>query len=445
MTPAALVRLLRARAQLDARRGWSPERLAAHRAQALAELRAHAYARSPYYRALHRGLEHAPLSELPVLTKADLMAHFDELVTDPAVRLAHVESHLAQASVTDRYLGRYRVAATGGTSGRRGIFLADASEWTQVLASYSRAYAWAGLEVGLTHRVRMAIVSSTVATHQPSIVGATVRNPLVPTLRVDAVAPLASTISALNSFAPAALVGYASILGELAAEQRAGRLAIAPQTVFSASEVLTPAIRTACAGAWGSAPYNVYAATETAGIASECREHHLHVYDDLVIAEAVDDAGRPVPAGTTGDRLLVSVLSSRTQPLIRYELTDRVRFAPGQASDLGPFWSLIADVEGRSEDVLSLPGRDGQAVRLHPNLFHAVLETSGGPWQVISHPDGLEVLVTAAELGLEARLAQALAGAGAAPRALVVRVVPAIPRTALGKAPLVRADARPLA
>lgn len=444
MTPSALVRLLRARAQLERRRSWTSERLAAHRAQALADLRAYAYAHSPYYLAAHRGLERAPLAELPVLTKADLMTHYDELVTDPAVRLADVERHLARASVTDRYLGRYRVAATGGTSGRRGIFLSNATEWTQVLASYSRAYAWAGLPVGPAHRVRMAIVSSTVATHQSSIVGATVRNPLVPTLRLDAVAPLSATVAALNHFGPAALVGYASILGELAEEQRAGRLLIGPRAVFSASEVLTPAIRTACTDAWGSEPYNVYAATESAGIASECAQHHLHAYEDLVIAESVDEHGRPVPAGTTGDRLLITVLHSRTQPLIRYELTDRVRYAADQASDLGPFRTLMDGVEGRSEDILTLPGREGQTVRVHPNVFHAVLDGARGPWQVIAHPDGLEVLVTTDPGGLEAGLAQALAEAGAAPRSLVARQVRDMPRTSLGKAPLVRTDPVPL-
>lgn len=440
MTPAALVRLLRARAQMEARRAWSPERLAAHRADRLTILRAHAYANSPYYQTIHRGLERAPLSELPILTKGDLMARFDELVTDRAVRLADIEQYLEHASATDRYRGRYRVAATGGTSGRRGLFLADPTEWIQVLASYSRAYAWAGLEVGLTHPLRMAIVSSTTATHQSSMVGATVRNPLVPTLRLDATDPLPATAAALNRFRPQALVGYASILRELAEQQQTGRLAINPRAVFSASEVLSPEIRTACATAWGSEPFNVYAATETAGIASECTAHHLHVYDDLVIAEGADEDGRPVPAGTTGARLLVTVLSSRTQPLIRYELTDRVQFASGAASDLGPFRTLIAAVEGRTEDVLSLPAITGGVVRVHPNVFHSVLEATGGPWQVISHPNGVEVLIAGEPNGMDARLARALASTGAAPQQLVVRRVSGIPRTALGKAPLVRSD-----
>jgi phenylacetate-coenzyme A ligase PaaK-like adenylate-forming protein len=312
------------------------------------------------------------------------------------------------------------------------------------LASYARAYAWAGLAVGLAHPLRMAIVSSTAPTHQSSMVGATVRNPLVPTLRLDATEPLWRSVAALNQFRPQAVVGYASVIGELAAEQIAGRLAIAPRAVFTASEVLTPEIRAAAAAAWAGEPFDVYAATETAGIASECRAHHLHAYEDLVITEAVDGAGRAVPPGIDGARLLVTVLFSRTQPLIRYELDDRVRFAPEPASDLGPFRTVVAQVRGRTEDVLILPGANGPPVRIHPNLFHAVLERTGRPWQVVAHPDGLEVLVTAPTSGLDASLRAALAGAGAYPAALRVRQVPDIPRTAVGKVPLVRAEQEPL-
>jgi phenylacetate-CoA ligase len=45
-------------------------------------LRQFAYEGSPFYRRFHHGLESAPLAELPVLTKAVLMDHFDEISTD---------------------------------------------------------------------------------------------------------------------------------------------------------------------------------------------------------------------------------------------------------------------------------------------------------------------------------------------------------------------------
>lgn len=439
MDALGLVAVLRARATLAGHERWSRAQLEAYQARALAALRAHAYAFSPFYREFHRGLEQAPLSELPAVTKATLMERFDDVVTDRTVQMTAVQRYMETADAGDRFAGRYRVAATGGTTGQRGIFLADPQEWTQVLASYARAYAWAGIQVGLTHPLRMAIVSSRVASHQSSIVGATVRNPLVPTLRLDATDPLERTVAALNDFRPQALVGYASILGLLAAEQRAGLLHIAPRAVFSASEVLTSETRAEAVEAWGGEPFNVYAATETAGIASECRQHHLHRYEDLVIAEPVDGQYRPVRPGIVGDRLLVTVLFSRTQPLIRYELTDRVAFSGESVTDLGPF-ARIESIEGREEEILNLPGRAGGHVRIHPNLFHTVLETTGGPWQVIHHPDRLVVLVTspADPVAVQGFLQQALAAAGVAEIPVEVERVAAIPRTRLGKAPLVR-------
>lgn len=140
MNLATLAALQQARAALRRHDGWARDTLVAHQVSALAELRAFAVARSPFYRDLHRGLETAPLQALPPVTKAAMMDRFDDLVTDRGVRLVDVEGYLETATATDRFHDRYRVATTGGTTGRRGIFLAGFDEWTTVLASYARAY-----------------------------------------------------------------------------------------------------------------------------------------------------------------------------------------------------------------------------------------------------------------------------------------------------------------
>lgn len=64
-------------------------------------MREHAYAYSPFYVRFHRGLANRPLGKLPILSKAAVLEHFDELVTDPAVRFADVEAHLATLSGGD--------------------------------------------------------------------------------------------------------------------------------------------------------------------------------------------------------------------------------------------------------------------------------------------------------------------------------------------------------
>ena len=85
--------------------------------------------------------------------------------------------------------------------------------------------------------------------------------------------------------------------------------------------------------------------------------------------------------------LTKNVLFSRTQPLIRYELSDRVAAAPGQPDDL-PF-AVLAGIEGREEDVLSLGG-----VTVFPNVFHSALERLPvAGWQVIDEGGRLRVLL----------------------------------------------------
>jgi phenylacetate-coenzyme A ligase PaaK-like adenylate-forming protein len=370
------------------------------------------------------------------------MERFDELVTDRDVHLDDVEAHLDSAGPTDLFRGRYRVAATGGTTGRRGVFLADRSEWTHILASYARANDWAGVPAGVTHRLRVAVVSSRNPSHQSSIVGATLASPMVPTLRLDAADRIERTVEQLNRFEPDSLVGYASILRILADEQLGGRLAIAPRAVMSASEVLTGETRARIRAAFDVEPFNVYAATETAGIASECQLHRLHCYEDLVIAEIVDEDGRPTPPGEFGARLLVTVLFSRTEPLIRYELSDRVRASSGTCPDGRPF-ALLEAIEGRREEVLDLHG-----IAVHPNVFHAALErVPVAAWQVVEERDGLRVLLAGATDGIvDADVATAvltaLRNVGVADLNVRVERVDRIPQTALGKAPLVRAIRR---
>jgi len=445
MDTLLLGQLLWLRSRMRQRDRWSEAELQRHQQARLAELLAFARERSPFYRELHACLERAPFSALPVVTKAHLMSRFDEVVTDRQVRRRDVEVYLARGD-EQPYLRRYWVTATSGSSGRPGLFLFNRTEWAHVLAAFARAPDYAGLPTGLTHRTRTAIVSSTNPTHMSSRVGATLKSPFVPTLRLDAIAPLPAIIEQLNAFEPALLVAYASMAGVLADEQLAGRLQLRPRAVMVSSEVLTHDARRRVEAAWGTGVlFEQYAATEGAGLAAECQQHRgLHLFEDLTIVEVVDEANQPVPPGTFGARVLLTVLWSRTQPLIRYELDDSLRLSPERCPD-GRATRLIDAVQGRTEDTLRLSGADGHVVAIHPNVFHHVFDgLAVGGWQVIQEPEQLRVLVAEPREGfdpaaLSASLRAALVHQGAQAPELVVETVGAIPRTSNGKAPLIRA------
>lgn len=428
---------------------WSRERLERHQADALRRLRAHAYAHSSFYQRFHAGLFDRPLEELPVLTKAAMMDAFDDLMTDPAIRLADVRVHLAAESAGAPYLGRYRVNATSGSSGNPGIFLFDEDEWLTVMASFARAQEWAGAGVKLYRRRRMATVASLSPWHMSAQVGASAQTLWTPSIRIAASEPLAQIVERLNGWQPHVLITYASMARILAEEQLAGRLAIRPETVFASSEVLTDETRRRVKLAWGSEPFNQYASTETAEIAAECREcRRMHLFEDLVLVEVVDEQHRPVPPGEYGARLLVTTLFSRTQPLIRYALNDSVRLGPSvaQACPCGRPFGVLEGVQGRVEDLLRLPGLRGEPVTIQPLVFNRVMDIlpiSG--WQVAQEADGsLTVLVSGTRAGFDSaalvqELGRALAEQGAQPPSIRVQQVAAIAKSASGKAPLIKA------
>ena len=443
MDAILVARVLQERRALRARERWSPTEVIAGRRAALAALRQFASERSRFYARFHRGLEDRPLGDLPILTKDELCTSFDELVTDPAIHRAGVEAFLAGSDGDERYLGRYWVSRTAGTSGRPAHVLADRAEWSTVIASYARAQEWVEHAAMLPHRSRLAVVSSRLPWPQDARIARSVDSRFRPVRRFDATQPLSELVAGLQEWQPMKLIAYPSIARVLADEQLAGRLAIQPRAVVCTSEILTPEIALRIQRAWGVRPFDQYAAAETAVIAASCSYHRLHLFEDLVIAEAVDDRGRAVPPGTTGARLLVTMLSSRTMPLIRYELPDRVALTRDACPCGMPFRTLLA-IEGRREDRLNVPALGGGTLELDPALFHRVIAPLAlREWQIVKEPDGLHVLVVAAAfpVGLGRALDEALRIAGADLPPVRVERVLAVPRTELGKTPRVLAAA----
>jgi putative adenylate-forming enzyme len=441
-----MLKVLRAIRQLRQHEGWTQSQLEAYQTQALRQLRDYSYTHSPFYQRFHRGLFDRPLQELPVLTKAMLMEHFDEVVTDQSIRLEAVREFAAARVEGRLFLDRYRVTATSGSSGQPGFFLFNEPEWLTIVASFARGQEWSDAEISLLRRRKMATVASISPWHMSSQVAATAKTWWTPSIRLPASDPLESIVERLNAWQPNVLIAYASMARILAEEQLAGRLHIQPSKTFTSSEVLTNETRQRVRLAWGDEPFNQYGATETADIAAEyktCR--HMHLFEDLVIVEVVDEHHRPVPLGAYGAKLLVTTLFSRTQPLIRYELNDSVRLSQERCASGLPF-AMLESIQGRVEDTLLLPAKSGGRVAIEPLVFSLIMDilpVSG--WQIVQGADdGLTVLLSGVREGLVDTalvdsLKQALNAQGVLAPSIQVQRVSVIPKTTSGKAPLIKA------
>jgi phenylacetate-coenzyme A ligase PaaK-like adenylate-forming protein len=136
-----------------------------------------------------------------------------------------------------------------------------------------------------------------------------------------------------------------------------------------------------------------------------------------------------------GAKVLLTNLANFTQPLIRYELADRVTLGEG-ANPAGRPYAHLATIDGRSDDTIHLPASAGGTVAVLPYRL-------GGPFATLPEVrqyrivwDGrrLHVRVVLGSTGagilerLRAGLAATLADAGAAPVELDIQEVSELAR-----------------
>ena len=113
---------------------WSAERLRAERTAQLRELVRIAVQRSSWHRDRLgdvdlTALDADDLRQLPVMTKDDLMSNFDAIVTDPEVRLADANAHIAKLDGDAYFRDELHAVASGGSSGVRGVFVWGWDAW----------------------------------------------------------------------------------------------------------------------------------------------------------------------------------------------------------------------------------------------------------------------------------------------------------------------------
>jgi phenylacetate-CoA ligase len=151
---------------------------------------------------------------------------------------------------------------------------------------------------------------------------------------------------------------------------------------------------------------------------------------------------QPVPPGEYGAKVLVTVLFSRTLPLIRYEMSDSLQLGGDHDCPCGRPYALITGIQGREQESLTFPTADGQVRAVQPIVFHHVMDgVPAAGWQIQQTGLGLKVLLAQPHQVDPSSLARdirsALAAQGVLPPPVHVNQVMAIPRTALGKAPLI--------
>jgi phenylacetate-CoA ligase len=295
-----------------------------------------------------RGLD--DLTALPFTRKSDLREHYPfGLLAVPLAEVARLHASsgtkgkptvvgytAGDLDVWREVMARVMVAA----GGRRGDLL-------QIAFGYGLFTGGLGFHAG-AERIGMTVV--------PASSGNTTRQGLL-----------------LRDFRPAGLAAtpsFALHIAETLAEQGTRPDEMGLRYGMFGAEPWTDELRRSLERALGCPAFDIYGLSEIIGpgVAGECEARDgLHVADDHFLPEIVDPlSGAPLAPGVQGE-LVITTLTKRALPLIRYRTGDVTMLAPGPCG-CGRTSVRIARLKGRSDDMLVIKG-----VNVYPSEIETAL------------------------------------------------------------------------
>jgi phenylacetate-CoA ligase len=320
--------------RLRATVAWAAERVAFHR-ERLGDARVETL---------------ADLASLPFMRKSDLREHYPfGLFAVPRAELA-------------------RIHASSGTKGKPtvvGYTAGDLDVWRDVMA---RAMTAAGCRPGDTLHIAFGygLFTGGLGFHDGAErLGMTV----VPVSSGNT----ARHILLLQDLRPAGICAtpsFALHIAETLEAQGGDPRALGLRYGMYGAEPWTDGMRAALERAFGCPAYDVYGLSEIIGpgVAGECEVRDgLHVADDHFLPEVIDPhSGAVLPAGREGE-LVLTALTKRAIPMIRYRTGDITTLSEGPCR-CGRTTARIARLKGRSDDMLIIKG-----VNLYPSEVEATL------------------------------------------------------------------------
>jgi len=360
------------------REQWlSPDELRARRLTRLRRLAIEA-ARTPYWAEVFRrnGIDPAALDDgaaferLPILEKSTMQEQTTAMLSAPSERLFRIKS--------------------SGSTGRPVQLFRSERDQAQVSALHVRI----GGAFGRRPLDCQVSIGSGGAVASKGPVVLLRRMGVLPQMhRLLSVAPLDEQLAAVRRLRPRVINGYSIALERLAeAALAAGVEDIRPRLVYTGSMPTSDRCRMLVLQAFGVRPLDVYAMVEAGPLAFECPDNpgDYHLNDDVQLLEIVDESGRRVPDGETGE-VVVTPLTLRAQPLLRYRVGD-IAARRTHACPCGRGLALLSPVIGRTRDVIRTP--DGRA--LNAGVLADVFLAAEGVrrWQIRqTAPDAVEMLV----------------------------------------------------
>ncbi len=330
--------------EMNERLRWTPEEIQRYRLWKLRKLIRTAYYNSPFYRSFYDkcGVHpddiktEADLKLLPVLQKERLRR------ADP-MEVVTIRTE-ADASAKPDWVQEV-------TSGSTGVPLRIYRTWRDlyfIKAKVIRAFQQTGFRFYHRQVVLKSSTESLTGKHWFEKFG------ILRKYWLSITDPPGYNLRRLQEIRPQHLHGYPSGILAIAELLQARESVFHIPIICTGAEVLDSTSRRIISEGFNAEVFDLYATREVGNIAWECTQHDgMHINDDAVIVELLDERGEEVPEGEQGE-VAVTYLDALDYPFIRYKVGDRAVRLPGTCS-CGVSFSRLKGIMGRSDERIRLP------------------------------------------------------------------------------------------
>jgi len=206
----------------------------------------------------------------------------------------------------------------------------------------------------------------------------------------------------LNVTALHIIPSYALYLGNALMDEGIDPRSLPPRIALIGAEPHTEEMRQRIEYLLGLKAYNSYGLSEMngPGVAFEClAQNGLHVWEDAYIAEIIDpETDKAVPDGEFGE-LVMTTLTRRGMPVLRYRTRDLTRFLPGECA-CGRVHRRIDRISGRVDDMFIIKGCNIYPLQVEQALM-TFPEVGENYLIVLDHDDSMDRMRVQVEIRSE--------------------------------------------
>lgn len=324
---------------------------------------------SPFYQETLSDLsinDFSDLRKLPIINKTVMMEQFDRLNT-VGLKKDEVMAVAVEKELNKDYLGYYKdefvLGLSSGTSGNKGLYITPKS-LTQRLPFVFLARSGIPLTC-LPFRILFMLRVFSQGFND-------INSPLISLKYLSTMTPVDQIIAQINQQKINILMAPPSLCRLLIPV--AHKIKKPLKMIVTYAEVLEKEEKIRLSEVFRCRVIEIYQGSE-GQFASACSHGNLHINEDLIVVELLDEQYLPVTRPhVAASHMIVTNLVNRAQPLIRYEMNDLIVL--DDPCPCGSHFRTIEKILGRNDDILYFKKKDGSIQHIFPDLFSRWIITS---------------------------------------------------------------------